>query len=56
MAIASDADRGELEALMETKEYKNDFFDRAEAQGEARGKALGEATALLKILKARGMS
>jgi MarR-like DNA-binding transcriptional regulator SgrR of sgrS sRNA len=32
---------------METKEYKNDFFDRAEAKGAAK--------ALVRILSARGI-
>ena len=36
---------------METTEYKADFFDRVEARAEARG----EANALLKILKSRGI-
>jgi hypothetical protein len=59
MAAASETARLELEALMETAEYKSDFFDRIEAQGEARGEARGEAKgearALLKILTSRGI-
>lgn len=47
MAAASEAARLELEGLMLTAEYKSDFFDRIEAQGEAR--------ALLKILTSRGI-
>jgi hypothetical protein len=43
----SPASRNAMEALMQAKEYKNDFFDRAEA--------IGEAKALLKILGARGV-
>jgi hypothetical protein len=46
-----DAARDALEALMQTKEYKNDFFDRAEAQGEVKG----EAKSLVIVLEARGM-
>jgi hypothetical protein len=42
-----DAARDALEALMLAKEYKNDFFDRAEAQGEAK--------ALVLVLETRGM-
>jgi hypothetical protein len=55
MAAASETARLELEALMETAEYKSDFFDRIEARGEARGEAKGEARALLKILTSRGI-
>jgi hypothetical protein len=47
MATANEAVRLALEALMETAEYKSDFFDRVEAQGEAR--------VLLKIFKSRGI-
>jgi hypothetical protein len=43
----NEAARAALEALMQTKEYKNDFFDRAEAQGEAK--------ALVIVLKSRDM-
>lgn len=46
-----DAARDALEALMQTKEYKNDFFDRAEAQGMAKGKA----ESLVVVLEYRGM-
>jgi hypothetical protein len=65
LAVASDAARVELEALMQTSEYKNDFLDgieaRAaargealgEARGEARGQARGEAKALVRVLNAR---
>jgi hypothetical protein len=59
MAAASEAARLELEALMETAEYKSDFFDRVEAQGEAKGELKGElkgeTKALLKILTSRGI-
>lgn len=51
LGVASDAARTELEAMMVTKEYKNDFFDRAEAQGEARGKG----KALVKVLRSRNI-
>ena len=47
LAIAPKDARLELEALMATTEYRADFFDRIEAQGEA--------NALLKILKSRGI-
>ena len=47
----SAAARVELEALMVTKEYQNDFADRYEAIGEARG----EAKALVRVLKSRGV-
>jgi hypothetical protein len=36
---------------MLAKEYKNDFFDRAEAQGKAEGKA----ESLVLVLETRGM-
>ena len=50
LAVApDDAARSALEALMETKEYRNDFADRY----EARGVALGEAKALLKVIRSR---
>lgn len=45
MATATDKVRHALEALMQTAEYKIDYFDRVEAQGEVK--------ALLKILKSR---
>lgn len=47
LGVASDAARAELEAMMETKEYKNDFFDRAEARGKA--------GALVTVLRARSI-
>jgi len=54
-----DAARSALEALMETKEYRNDFADRHEAigeeRGEARGRAEGKAESLAIVLEARGM-
>jgi hypothetical protein len=53
LGVASEAARAELEALMETKEYKNDFADRHEAIGEARGEAIGKAQAIVKILASR---
>jgi hypothetical protein len=64
LAIASTDARGELEALMATKEYRSDFLDRIEAEGVAKGEARGltlgeargEAKALLKILSARGIT
>jgi hypothetical protein len=40
---------------METTEYRNDFADRYEALGEARGVALGEAKALLKVIRSRNV-
>jgi hypothetical protein len=52
MATAPVAARLVLEALMQTTEYKSDFFDAIEAQGEARG----EARILLKILKSRSIT
>jgi hypothetical protein len=59
LAIASEEARLELEALMETTEYKSDFFDRVEAigeaRGEARGQARGEARSLIIVLEARGL-
>jgi hypothetical protein len=59
-----DAARSALEALMMVKEYKNDFFDRAEAQGQAKGEAEGKARGmaeakaevLIKIFGARGVA
>jgi hypothetical protein len=45
LGVASDAARAELEALMQAKEYKNDFFDRVEARGKAE--------VLVKILDSR---
>jgi hypothetical protein len=48
MATANEAVRLALEALMETAEYKSDFFDRVEAQGEAK--------ALIIVLDSRGLS
>jgi hypothetical protein len=47
LAVASDAARLELEALMETAEYKSDFLDRIEAKGEAK--------ALVRVMTARGI-
>jgi hypothetical protein len=59
LAVASDVDRRDLEALMATTEYRSDFFDKIEAEGEARGKAQGKAEgkaeAVLEILKVRGI-
>jgi hypothetical protein len=52
VAVApDDAARSALEGLMVTKEYKNDFFDRAEAIGEAKAKA----KVLVKILNVRAI-
>jgi hypothetical protein len=51
----NNAARAALEALMQTKEYKNDFFDRVEAQGMAKGEAKGKAESLMIVLEARGM-
>lgn len=47
MGVASHAARAELEEMMLTKEYKNDFFDRAEAKGKAES--------LMTILSARNI-
>jgi hypothetical protein len=55
MTTAPDAVRLALEALMQTAEYKSDFFDRVEAQGIAQGIAQGETRILLKIIKSRGI-
>jgi len=40
----------------QTYEYQNNFARRYYAQGEARGRAEGEASAMLAILHARGIS
>lgn len=55
LAIASPDELAALEALMETKDYKNDFLDRIEARGKEQGLALGEGKALLLVLKSRGI-
>jgi hypothetical protein len=55
LAIAPPEHRAELEALMQTAEYKSDFLDRIEARGEARGKVRGEAEALLVVFQSRGI-
>jgi hypothetical protein len=47
LAVASDVARLELEALMETTEFKSDFLDRIEASAEAK--------ALMRVVKARGI-
>jgi hypothetical protein len=52
---ASQAARQALEALMTTAPYKNAFVDRLLAEGEAKGKAEGEARAILLVLAARGL-
>jgi len=56
LATAPEAVRPALEALMQSTEYRSDFFDAIEAQGEAKGEAKGEARILLKILGSRGIT
>jgi hypothetical protein len=55
LGIASGEARPALEALMQTAEYKSDFYDRIEASAEARGEARGEAKSLVIVLEARGV-
>jgi hypothetical protein len=40
---------------METAEYKSDYFDWAEAQGEAKGEIKGNARALVQVITAPGI-
>ncbi|GAA4623652.1 hypothetical protein GCM10023196_020680 [Actinoallomurus vinaceus] len=56
-AILPQIAKQELEEMMlsGTYEYKSDFARRYVAQGKAEGKAEGEATAILKVLAARGI-
>lgn len=49
IAVASDAARQKMEAMMRTTPHKIDFFERTEAELRAQGKS----EALLKILKSR---
>jgi hypothetical protein len=59
LAVASDAARLELEALMETAEFKSDFLDRIEARAAERAAASAaaqaEAKALVRVIRARGI-
>jgi hypothetical protein len=57
LASVHEAARGILEALMANRnyEYQSDFAKRYVAQGRDEGRAEGEARALLKVLKARGI-
>jgi hypothetical protein len=56
---ASPSARKELEALMTTTEFHNDFVDRLVAEGSerliAKGKAEGLAQMILRVLSARGV-
>jgi hypothetical protein len=53
-AVAGPA-RQALEAMMTTARFRNDFVDRILAEGEAKGKAEGEARMILRVLSARGL-
>src|SRR5258708_1014875 len=53
-SAASEPARQALEALMTTK-FKDTFVDRLLAEGEAKGKAEGEARMILRVLSARGL-
>ncbi|HUN34266.1 MAG TPA: hypothetical protein VMU95_19865, partial [Trebonia sp.] len=59
LATATEAARLALEALMQSTEYRSDFFDAIQAQGEAKGEARGEVKGevriLLKILDSRSI-
>ncbi len=53
-SAASESARQALEALM-TTEFKDTFVDRLLAEGQAHGKAEGEARMILRVLSARGL-
>jgi len=53
-SAASEPARQALEALM-TTQFKDTFVDRLLAEGEAKGKAEGEARMILRVLSARGL-
>jgi hypothetical protein len=52
---ASAAAQRALEELMATTQFSHPFFDRLEAEAQARGKARGEADIILRVLTARGV-
>jgi hypothetical protein len=56
LALASDAARQILEAMMTTSEYEKTFVERIHDQGISEGKAEGKAEAVLKLLVARHLA
>jgi hypothetical protein len=60
LRLSDDAERQILEAMMKTSEYEKTFVERIHdegiAEGQARGKAEGQANAVLRLLDARGVA